>query len=104
MIESLFTKIFAGCCRGVQCSANIEARPSNMRTHHHSHSDPFKVETPQRRQGNLAEKIRQPPEIRRLALDEEIGPVDLDRSGSLSFLFYQEEAVVRQDENTYSRV
>jgi hypothetical protein len=94
MIENLFTTIFGGCCRP---DKNFEAQERN-RWKQKGHSDPYKAETPQRRRGNFTGIIPQPPEIRRLALDDEIGTPDSDQSGSLSFLFYQEEAACERDE------
>lgn len=92
IIENLFSTIFGGCCRPGECAGKTEAQERNRRKQQSNCCDSFKVETPQRRLGNFMENgsIPQPPEIRRLALDDELGTPDVDRSGSLSFLFYQQ--------------
>jgi hypothetical protein len=93
MIENIFTTIFGSCCRGPvhHSERNLEARDRNRRNQKGQHFDPYKLETPQQRRPNVVGHVPQPPEIRRLALDDERAIAKLDRSGSLSFLFYQEE-------------
>ena len=95
MIENLLATIFGSCCLPSECIGDTKIVQERS-TRRKQQGDPFHLaETQQqrrRRRGSPTGSLPQPPEIRRLALDEEIGTPDLDRSGSLSFLFYQEEA------------
>lgn len=90
LIENLFSTIFGGCCRPSQVAAvdfNASGVQSGEITAHPSCG--AEPQTPKR--SAAKDGIAQPPQIRRLALDQEITAPDLDRSGSLSFLFYHDE-------------
>jgi hypothetical protein len=88
MIESLFTTIFGGCCRPDSCpdvteSTKIMYQDAGRTTNCNGTTPVRHCDPP------LA--IPQPPEIRRLALDDEDLSTmsDVDPSGALGFLFYQ---------------
>ncbi len=90
MIENLFSTIFGGCCRpGHFPGDQTESGGSKGKQ---SSRNLFQAETPQRRYRKGMDQLLQPPQIRRLALDDDLDcPPAKDRSGSLSFLYYQEE-------------
>ena len=81
MIESFFNTIFGVCCHPDSCAYPVE---SSERTYKG-------VGQASNRNGACPLSIPQPPEIRRLALDDEDLSTmpDVARSGSLKFLFYQ---------------
>jgi len=89
MIETLFSTIFGGCCRPGQCPGSLT---TGIRARRKKPSSAYScnIQTPRRGKG-IVDGLAQPPQIRRLALDDEMATSELDRSGSLSFLFYQDE-------------
>lgn len=90
MIENFFSTIFGGCCRPVDL-----AEPGGVKgTQSSSSRNVFKEKTPRRRRVDGLVQLPQPPQIRRLALeDDDLGDQQaMDRSGSLDFLFYQDGA------------
>lgn len=92
MIETLFSTIFGGCCRPGQCPGAYKAGSRRGGKRSAQMVSSLEPQTPRRGQGNGAYGIAQPPQIRRLALDDELVAPELDRSGSLSFLFYQDDS------------
>jgi len=90
MIENIFTAIFGGCCRpGSSTDHSGPDIPTQYKIPEPSTSD-YRTVTPLRL-ADPSRSIPHPPEIRRLALIDEdlIAMSDVDRSGSLRFLFYQ---------------
>jgi hypothetical protein len=88
MIESLLTTMWGGCC-----SPDLSpGPPETARCYQAAESGSGCKTKTTWRQANQPISIPQPPEIRRLALDDErLCPTSgVDRSGSLSFLFYQD--------------
>mmetsp|Transcript_125213 Transcript_125213/g.245485 ORF Transcript_125213/g.245485 Transcript_125213/m.245485 type:complete len:149 (+) Transcript_125213:167-613(+) len=87
MIESFFSTIFGGCCRPSHCSDGVIPVCIKKTTRHPTESI-FKVETPRREPWENIQQIPRPPQIRRIALDDEFSEqLCLDRSKSLNFLF-----------------
>ena len=90
MIESFFSTIFGGCCRPSHCSDGVVAMVSGKKRAATHSQRMFKVETPRRQRWEDLDRIPRPPQIRRIALDDEFTEQPcLDRSESLNFLFNQ---------------
>lgn len=88
MIESFFSTIFGGCCRPSHCSDGVVALVGSKNTNRNDPRSIFKVDNARRQRWEDTEQITRPPQIRRIALNDEFNAQPpLDRSESLSFLF-----------------
>jgi hypothetical protein len=99
LVENVFNLIFGGCCRPqyATATATTTTTPDSSKRKEfvstmNDHAAKEETKRSRRsRPGHPIQEIPQPPEIRRLALAEELQSLQLERSGSLSFLVYQDD-------------
>lgn len=102
IIEDIFSSMFGGCYRPESFPASRYGARAVMHSHNIDANQPYDEWNASTRPACISlgchcdssslDRIPHPPEIRRLALDDEDAEIspDVDPSGELSFLFYQD--------------